>query len=89
MAQQNFKFSIQTTKWGNRKIKNIKANSLDDAKKKLLAGFNKPELTAISLIPNSIPVSEDLRDYYKSVNPITNFDFDYEGEFYLNYINKL
>jgi hypothetical protein len=89
MAQQKFKFEVCTTKFGDAKIKTIKANSLEEAKQKLFADMNHPALTFVKLIPCSLSLTKEQVEYYQSVNPITNFDFNYKGEFYLNYINKL
>ena len=76
MKKQIFKFAVQSTKFGNAKIHNVKASSKDEAIALLWNEKPKLFLTYTALIA---PVHE----------VITNFDFNYDSEFYKNYINNL
>ena len=79
MKKQNFKFLVQSAKFGNAKTINIKAHSVDEAI--ALLWEQKPKLFLTYTV---LCQATD-----QSVNPITNFDFNYDSEFYKNYINTL
>jgi hypothetical protein len=68
-----FKFSIQSQKFGNARIVNIRAFSLEEAEQKLR--FERPKLFLTSTVL--------LQPFHKVIE---DFDFNYEGEVYKNYI---
>jgi len=73
MTKSTFKFSIQSTKFGNARIVNIRACSLEEAEKRLRFERTKLFLTRTVLHQPFYKVIED-------------FDFNYDGEVYKNYI---
>ena len=77
MRQTSFKFYIQRTKFGAAKVKNIRAHSFDEAKQKLFSEMTHPKLTRIDLVNTEY------------AGNVMNFDFNYQSEFYKNYINTL
>jgi len=89
MKKQNFKFAIKSTKFGNAKIENIKAYNFEEAKKMLFSNHPKIALTYTIHLLNTSKITVEEIDFLKSVNPITNFDFNYNSEFYINYIKTL
>ena len=76
MKKQNFKFSVKKTKFGNAKIENVKAFSFEEAKSILFSKMTNYLLTRILLLKECESVV------------VTDFDFDYNGIFYKNYINQ-
>ena len=76
MKKSTFKFSIQAQKFGNARIVNIRAFSLEEAEQKLRFERTKLFLTITVLH----------KPFYKVIE---NFDFDYDGEVYKNYISTI
>ena len=76
MKKMTFKFAIQSAKFGNAKIVNIRAFSIEEAEQKLRS--EKPKLFLTSTVL--------LQPFHKVIE---NFDFNYEGEVYLNYISTI
>jgi hypothetical protein len=68
-----YKFAVHSTKLGNAKIVNIRAKTFEDAVSKLRSDRPKLFLTYTVLIAPFHQVIE-------------NFDFDYEGEVYKNWL---
>ena len=75
MKKEQYKFWVQGRKFGNAKVKNIRAFSYEEAVKKLSETMTNFDLTHTVLVK---PFHRVVRD----------FDFNYEGEFYKNYINQ-
>jgi len=74
--KQNFKFVVTSRKFGNGKIENISAYTLIEALGQLYSQHNKLPLTITTLISPFHQV-------------VTNFDFNYEGEFYKNFVDSI
>jgi hypothetical protein len=72
--KQNFKFVKVSGKFANGKIVNIKAYTLVEALGELYKSTHFP-LTRTTL----------LKPFHQVV---TTFDFNYEGDFYTNHVNK-
>jgi hypothetical protein len=72
MKKQNFKFIIQTRKFGNAKTVNVKAYSFEEAKVYIL---NEYKLSGINWCPNTLPAIQKDIDFSKSVNPIQLFPY--------------
>jgi len=73
MKKQTFKFAIQSRKFGAARIVNIRAYNFEEAESKLR--FDRPKL----FLTNTVL----LQPFHKVVE---NFDFNYEGKVYLDYI---